>query len=315
MADQQIGQLRFTGSGCVSTVSSSIGYQDVSMGDSSGGTTSTSFKDVVITPDTAFVKDRDYYLSIAIPQDMNYDMQFNLKIIKKENNANTVYQYLKNITISRGGTGENVFQVALYEKSDGSTAAMLPLPYIAGTENTKDLIYYNSANDGFYLGNGGTSYTRTYNFNDLSVVASWRHETGENYGTFEITFRPVEDSFEAILLEMVRTAEDYNIQRSSSIGETEYGRKVDIEKVQYTLYELSNLVDQMNRDGELTSIGVWGHSGLLMTINGEEIRIGPSGYYELLDIIPITSIGIVADSWDDNWTIDYTYEINTDEGL
>ena len=52
-----------------------------------------------------------------------------------------------------------------------------------------------------------------------------------------------------------------------------------------------------------------------MTINGEEIRIGPSGYYELLDIIPITSIGIVADSWDDNWTIDYTYEINADEGL
>ena len=88
MADQQIGQLRFTGSGCVSTVSSSIGYQDVSMGDSSGSTTSTSFKDVVITPDTAFVKDRDYYLSIAIPQDMNYDMQFNLKIIKKENNIN-----------------------------------------------------------------------------------------------------------------------------------------------------------------------------------------------------------------------------------
>lgn len=303
----QIGQIRFTGSGCVSTVNSTISYQQVSMGDSTSGATSTSFQDVLITPDNAFVKNRDYYLSISIPQDMNYDMNFNLKIIKKENNTTQVYQYLKNITINRGGSGENVYSVALYEKSDGNVAAMIPLPYRSGELNTKDYIYYNSTNDAYYLGNGGTSYTRTYNFNDLSVVASWRQETGENYGVFEMIFRPVEDSFEGILLEMVRTAEDYNIQRSSPDGTTEYGRKVDINKVKYTLYELSNLVDQMNRDRTLSRIGVWGHSGLIMSVNGEEIRIGPSGYYEL-DAVPVESIGIVARDWNDNWTIDYEYD-------
>lgn len=307
----QVGQYRYNGSGCVNTVNSSVSYQQVTMGDSTVAT-STSFQDVLITPDTAFVKDRDYYLSIAVPQDMNYEMTFNLKLIKKENNSTTVYQYLKNITVSRGGTGENVYTVALYEKSTGEVAAMIPLQYRAGTTNTKDLLYYNVDTDKFYLGKGGTSYQETFLYNGLSVIASWREEVGENFGVFELIFRPVEDSFEGILLEMVRTAEDYNIQRAGASGETEFGRKVDISKIKYTLYNLSNLVDNMNRDRTLSRIGVWGHSGLIMAINGEEIRIGPSGYYEI-DVLPIKSIGIVAKGWEDNFTIDY--EFNAEEAL
>lgn len=311
MSSYQIGQYRFGGSGCVTNVNSSIGYQDVSMGETTEST-STSFKDVIISPDTPFIKDRDYYISIAIPQDMNYDMSFNLKLIKKENNSTTVYQFLKNITITRGGTGENVYNVVLYEKSDKSVAAMIPLKYQAGTTNTKDLLYYDSVKNKYYLGNGGTSYTETHNFNELSVVASWRQEIGENFGVFELTFRPVEDSFTQILLEMVRTAEDYNIQRANESGQTEFGRKVDISKVQYTLYSLTNLVDYMNKDKSLSRIGVWGHSGLMMTINGEEIKVGPSGYYEL-DAIEITSLGIVAEdnNFENNFTIDYSYNNDT----
>lgn len=309
----QIGQYRYQGTGCVSTFGSSIGYQSVSMGDSSEAT-STSFQDVLITPDTAFVKDKDYYLSISIPQDMNYDMTFNLKIVKKEDNINTVYQFLKSITITRGGTGENVYNVVLYEKSDGSVAAMIPLDYQSGAANTKDLLYYDKRNDKYYLGQGGTSYIETYNYNDLSIVASWRQEIGENYGVFELTFRPVEDSFEGILLEMVRTAEDYNIQRPGEDGQTEFGRKVDIDKVKYTLYSLNNLVDNMNRDGSLSRIGVWGHSGLTMVVNGEEIKIGPSGYYEL-DALPVNSLAIVATSFLDNFSIDFEYNNEEEDSI
>lgn len=307
MSSYQIGQYRFGGSGCVTNVNSSIGYQDVSMGETTEST-STSFKDVVIIPDTPFVKGRDYYLSIAIPQDMNYDMAFNLKITKKEHNSTVVYQFLKNIIISRGGTGENVYSVVLYEKSNGTVAAMIPLEYRAGTSNTKDFIYHDVVRDKYYLGRGGTSYIETHNFNELSVVASWKQQEGENFGVFELTFRPVDDSFTQILLEMVRTAEDYNIQRANSTGQTEYGRKVDITKVKYKLYSLTNLVDYMNKDKSLSRIGVWGHSGLIMTINGEEIKIGPSGYYEL-DALEILSLGIVAEdnNFENNFTIDYSY--------
>ena len=310
MPTYQIGQLRYSGSGCVSDVASSVSHQNVSINSGTVNEEGSYFQDVVISPNTAFVKDRDYYLSIKIPQDMNYTLTFNIKLIKSEDNINNVYQYLKNITIERGGGDtSNIYNVVLYEKSDGSVAAMIPLEYSPGGINTKDYIYYDSQNDYYYLGNGGTSYTRTYNYNDLSMMASWREELGDNFGVFELVFRPVEDSFTGILLEMVRTAEDYNIQRSDGT----YGRIIDLTRVEYTLYSLNNLVDLMNKDRTLSRIGIWSHPGLMMAINGEEIKIGPSGYYEL-DAVPVESIGIVATGWKDNWTIDYQYDNDAEIG-
>ena len=310
MAEYQIGQIRYTGSGCVDPVSTNPPtYQSISI---SGGTSeSSSYKDVLISPQQAFVKDHDYYFSISIPQDMNYDMEFDLKLIKSEDNVNTVYQYLKKISIGRGGTGENVYTVVLYEKSDGEVAAMLPLTYQYGSQNIKDAIYYNASNGQYFLGNGDTTYTRTYNFNDIAMVASWKEETGVNRGTFELIFRPVEDNFTGILLQMTRTPEDMNIQHPDG----SFGRQVDLDNVIFTLYELTNQVNNINRDGILSRIGIWSHPGLLMAINGEEIRVGPSGYYELDNVIDIESVGIVApnNSWIDNWTLDYEYQIIDEE--
>ena len=49
---------------------------------------------------------------------------------------------------------------------------------------------------------------------------------------------------------------------------------------------------------------------MVMAINGEEIRIGQSGYYELNDF-EITSFGIAAETNSDNNTfiMDYQYPI------
>ena len=308
----QIGQYRYQGSGCYSVVTTSPEYREVSMGTGEEGSTSASFKDVMIVPDTAFISGRDYYFSINIPQDMNYDMEFNIKLIKQGQSSTSEYQFLKNVEIVRGGTGNNVYQVALYEKSNGSVAAMIPLAYRAGVSGTKDYLYYQQSTGAYYLCKGGTTYTRTYNYNDLSVIPSWREELGEKYGTFEMVFRPVESGFTAILLEMVRGAEDYNIQHSNG-GEIEYGRVVDIDKLdgQIELFLLNNLVDSMNRNRTLSRIGVWSHSGLMMAVNGEEIQVGPSGYYEL-DTVEVESLGIVARDFHDMFTVDYEYN-NEDE--
>jgi len=43
-----------------------------------------------------------------------------------------------------------------------------------------------------------------------------------------------------------------------------------------------------------------------MNINGEEIRIGRTGIYEMLDDIPVTFIG-VASTTNDFFLIDYQY--------
>ena len=317
----QIGQYRYTGGGCTSAVSANLGYQNTSI---SAAGTSTLFKDVLISPTgagTTFVKGADYYLSVAIPQDMNYDITLNLKLIKNESGIDTVYQFLKSFTINRGGSGENLYNVVLYETSTGDVQPMIPLEYVAGKQNIKDAIYFQPATtvtgqDKYYLGTGGTKYIETTNYNNVTILASWRQETGTNKGILELTFRPVEDGFSGILLEMYRTPEDYNIQRVNESGEMEYGRVIDINNVEYSLLRINNLVDQMNMGGTLSRIGVWGHPGLIMTINGEEIKVGPSSYYEL-DVLPIVSLGIVAgtNDFNNNFTIDYAYENKSETTL
>lgn len=308
----EIGQYRFTGSGCVQSVAVTPKYKSVTM-NSTDSATSTSFQDVAISPATAFIKDQDYYFKVAIPQDMNYEMSFNIKLIREDaTTTETAYQFLKNVTVSRGGSGINVYRVVLYGypvgQKEQTMAAMIPLPYVAGASGIENALYYNESNRRYYLCTGGANYTPTTDVNELSVSASWKTEQGKNFGVFELTFRPVQDGFTSILLEMVRTAEDYSIQHTGPSG-VEFGRKVDISSIQTTVYTISNLVNLMGVENDLSRIGVWGHSGLTMVINGEEIKIGPSGYYEL-DALPIESIGIVApdNDFSNNFTIDYAYE-------
>ena len=323
MATYQIGQSRFQGKGCVTdmTAQSSIDYVSVVTG--GDDSSSTLFQDVAITPLEPFSEDSDYYLFMKIPQDLNYDLTFNIKLLKKQNNTTEVYQFLKNITVSRGGTGSNVYTCVLYEKSTGEVDVVIPETYKSGAANTKDVLYWDKTNDKFYLGRGGTSYAQTDKYNKISVSASWKSgELGDRYGTFEVIFRPVE-AFTQILVQMVRTEEDYNIRRTVTSADggttTEYGRKLDTSKVQYNLYKLTDQVKKIlgsdNATAALSRIGVWSHPGLVMAVNGEEIRVGPSGFYEL-DTVPVETLGIVAPDGDynNNWTVDYEYKQTEEEG-
>lgn len=303
---KSMGQYRYKGVGtCVTTVPSGKGYKDTAL--TKDETVSTSFKDVVITASSPLARDVDYYLYIKIPQNMNYNLEFNVKLVKQKGDA-TVYQFLKNITIPRGGDASNVYNIALYEKSTGEVAAMIPLAYAAGAANKKDLLYHDAAANKYYLGNGNTTYTETVKVNDISVTASWKQLSGDNFGYAEIVFRPIEDSFAQILLEMVRTVEDYNIQYENQDGSTGYGRVVPLDEFDYELLQMSNLVTEINPEKTLDRIGVWGHPNLLMAVNGEEIRVGASSYYEL-DVLPIKSLGIVAKDYKDVFSVDYSYEV------
>ena len=123
-----------------------------------------------------------------------------------------------------------------------------------------------------------------------------------------LVFRPVEDNFSEITIEMVRTAEDYNIQGVDDSGETIYGRYIPLDSFEYTLYTLTNLVNDINPNGSLDRVGVWSHPGLLMAVNGEEIRVGKSGLWEIDGILPIESLGIVAVDYKDQFSIDFMYE-------
>ncbi len=308
-----LGQYRFSGRGATSEMTPVLSYKPVSVSTGSS-TDNASFYDVQISPNEGqFVQDQDYYLRIAIPRDMNYTMSFDLQLTKVEGSSEEVYQFIKNITLERGGTGDNVYKIVLFENADGVIDVQIPLPYVKNNSSTRNKIYYDAENDKYYIGLGGTDYQLTDKFNAMSVLASWIVELDDNYGVFEMVFRPIDIGFTHIHLRMVRTAEDYNIQRVNEDMQTEFGRKLDISKIRCELYQLINLVDTLSPIGILERIGIWSHPGLLMSINGEEIRVTASGFYEL-DAIPITSLGIVAkdNDYTDFFTIDYEYDAETE---
>lgn len=342
----QIGQLRYSGSGCVNVLNFNVSNISVSTS-AAHREDATSFKDIQIsqTGNTEFEANRDYYLRIPIPRDLNYDMTFNIKLIKGDTVTDTEYQFIKQITVNRGGDGTSTHPVALYESNSTDSngkyivKAMIPLTYEEGIVTQKDAIYLKSGNtsdqDEYYLGTGVRGYNPIHKtdsgikkINVVQVSEIWNSESSNVFSYFEMIFRPVEAGFTHIVVQMVRTTEDYAIQSivKNTDGTTsiQYGRIIDVNKINGTdpnnptilLYSLNNLLDNISgipTNNGLERIGVWSHPGLMMAINGEEIRVGPSGYYED-DVIPIISLGIVAADGDynDNWTFDYTFNEETE---
>ena len=65
----------------------------------------TGFKDVAIIPNEQFSKGQDYYLKVKIPQDMNYAMEFTIKLMKNKDTDQGSYQYIKTVNVNAGGDG------------------------------------------------------------------------------------------------------------------------------------------------------------------------------------------------------------------
>ena len=80
-------------------------------------------------------------------------------------------------------------------------------------------------------------------------------------------------------------------------------------KIEQQCNEITNLITKETEQTKFNNIGVWSHPDSILAINGEEIRIGQSGYYELNDF-EITSFGIVVKTPKDKFSLDYQYQIS-----
>lgn len=300
----QMGQLRYSGSETTEN-SVSLGYYTASTTESG----ITGFKDVFITVD--LVKGNSYFLSIPIPQDLNYDMTFAVKLFNTDTKS---YQYLKSFTVNSGSTISNAKFVVLYEDLAGETKVAFPTDYHSTDAGDMSKIYVDKtgATNKYYLYNG-SSYEATDRVNGVNLNKSWLESSSTSFVTLEALFTPVDDSFSGILLEMSRIPEDYSIASG-----TDYGRVVDITKIRSKVgvanvnkivRSVTDLVSARTGVSSLSRIGVWGRPGLPLSVNGEEIHIGPSGYYEQ-DVVPVTSFGVVSTSINDNWTMDYMYNVD-----
>ena len=135
-----------------------------------------------------------------------------------------------------------------------------------------------------------------------SIVVEGGRES--DYSSYEIVISP-NNIYNRILFELQRELEDYNIINEDGT----YGRICNIyidrlDEVYNVINHLSSLINKTS----LLQIGVQSAPGLLMCINGEEIKVGRSGLYEILNGYKISFIGFIVEPDDNKYFIlDYQY--------
>ena len=144
---------------------------------------------------------------------------------------------------------------------------------------------------------------QTDNIQNLrTIIVDAGRET--EYNTYEIVIPP-NNNYNQIKFELQRELEDYNKKNSDGT----YGRICKIEVIR--LDEIYNVIDYLTtiiNKSTLLQIGVQSAPGLLMCINGEEIRVGRSGLYEILNGYKVTFIGFIVEPNDNKYfMLDYQY--------
>jgi len=144
------------------------------------------------------------------------------------------------------------------------------------------------------------------------IIETYTVNRGTDIVYFENIITP-NDTYNEVIWELERTALDYRTVNPNGI----YGRLMEVQIEQY-----ARLIDILKNDLKatypdlkyLTKIGVQGPPALLMCINGEQIRIGKSGIYELNNGMNITSISFIpkyssiASDRLDYFIMDFEYE-------
>lgn len=116
--------------------------------------------------------------------------------------------------------------------------------------------------------------------------------SSSEWDTYEIIFNP-NSNYNEIIFELSRLALDFNMDN----GDSTSGRIMVIEILDFCL--VTNVISSYlsNKYSGLTTlkkIGIQGPPGLIFTLNGEEMKIGRRGIYELYyDGITISYIGFV----------------------
>jgi hypothetical protein len=133
-------------------------------------------------------------------------------------------------------------------------------------------------------------YVRT-----IKIEKGLSKDEGGEPAFVNIIFTP-NDVYNTIVFSINRTVEDFMENKTKKMSISD----INLQKIENILPENINM----------EKIGIQAPSGMLFTINGEEIMIGRTGIYELYNKdIPITYLGFVTKK-DDNkfFIVDYQYK-------
>ena len=283
-----------------------------------------------------------YYLEIEIPKDDNYPLDFALLLIPPITDSigstdldQLNYQFIRYLRVLQG-VNSNLGQsrIILYqlknqiteefigdikvdivievpEDENGDVIIENDVPYVYEAGK----IYYRASRDK-YMWPLTTTTTwddnsqKNYGFTDVILSHSWKTSPSDTEkARYELIFTPRVEGMSTLYLYLIPTKADNDIQwLNQETNTTFYGRHVDIDKMSARLYVINNLLSDNAGTASLTArrVGVWGRSELMLSINGEEVKIGPSNYYELRDFA-VTSLGVAAQYDADRFTIDIQY--------
>lgn len=330
MANYIMGQYRYTGTEEVTSLLNTYPEDN-------GTDNSKAFKPVYtpsgITRTQGETVENYYYQDVLIPFksvldtdvfyiDMNIarfssDTIYNLKMVKSaEEEINFPnYETIATITVPKNTSSQLTPQgVALY--SYGKDKEGIYKTHVGKVGGTNSLQY----KDGVLTYNG----TKVPYHNVVFLLPTWeieikegqeqKYQTGTMFSTNYLS-----GQFDCLLLEIQRIPEDKSIVSDKKVtinDETKtiniLGRflNVDDDKANHLdvkIYQINELLTNADIKA-VKQLGVWGRPGLPLAINGEEIKIGPSGYFELKNY-DITSFGVFAtDKQQDKFTVDYLYE-------
>lgn len=148
-----------------------------------------------------------------------------------------------------------------------------------------------------------TAQTNNTQFIDTIIVSE-----GIGKETFEMIIQP-NANYDAIDFTLSRSAIEYNTINDDG----SYGREatVVVEKLTEVLNIIESISGAIDNKTSLKQIGVQARPGMLMAINGEGIKVGRSGIYEINNGVVVNSIGFVIESGDNNqsnyFILDYQY--------
>lgn len=112
--------------------------------------------------------------------------------------------------------------------------------------------------------------------------------------SIEIVFQP-NGTYDRVEFELIRNASDYDSSPANLV----------IENVQLIL--VNNLLGSLINSDTIIKLGVQSRPGFLMVIDGEAIKVGRTGIYQLHEGVSIRYFGIVVTSDEDKFIIDYKY--------
>lgn len=296
---------------------------------------SVSYRDIILYSDNNynFSQNESYYLRLNIPRNLSYNMTFDLKLLTRPTNNEAInrnqYQEIKRFVVPRDSSNQITYSKVILYPYDGVTETAEPAVNIvkpieeAVVGDVYSIIVEDietkKTEEKFYIKKADEEDDVEIEFkNDVLLNHTWREDVSKDMYPIDFVFSNKVDnvSFNAILLELNRNAYDDDISyevdgtvyKGLFVGDTSAEEQKETGNIGVECYKINNLITPISGVSSFDSIGVWSHPDAIMSINGEEIRIGQSGYYELNDF-NITNFGIVVKDANDRFSLDYQYKV------